>query len=728
MIISELYKSYSVFTPDEFEKSLARDLEDMTDQERGAFYTALIDSDFESSLSSLELRREIIPVSEWLDDDYYMGEEGKSLYPAWREDLIELFESDNYQCGVIVGGIGSGKSNFSQLAVLRMVYEASCLVDPARSYGIASNSTIGFCNLAKSKETSRRVVFEGIGAKLANSPYFKYEFAPLKNVKNEIIFPNKITILAGSSTDTSIIGMNIFGGIFDEGNFMGGAKKKKHNMAEQKRWGQQGKAGRLFEAVMRRMKSRYLKKGNLPGCLLVVSSKTTHDSFTEQLIRKDQAKGVTTTFVRDRNIIEVKRDHFDDSVFRVVVGDETFGSKILSEDEDEGSYVGATIIEVPTDFRNEFEDDLDGSLRDIAGVSTVAISQFINKPNKVDDMIDDRSHPFSCPLLGDSMQWDSLLPYKIHWDRIANRLPTGEWEPKLNPYAKRHVSMDPALTGDAFGLAIVHIAGTIPVLVRGTHDIYEQEPYFVVDFVLSIQGEPGEEVIFKNVRQLCYEFSYHGYHLAEFSTDTYQSREMLQALREQGFRAGLYSVDTGIGVLPEDWSETMSERQMEGSGESKRKQAYRYLRRVIYEDRIRTYDYPILIREIKQLEDTPRMVDHPGENGSKDVADAVAGAVWTLFRADYNLEPIGMMLGISEPPLSANIYGHDVDENFDQVRRVHGDIQVSDNLNPPGPSPRVYQKKKPKTLAPTYKKIAHDGTEEDLTWQEPDIDNFIARG
>ena len=637
--------------------------------------------------------------------------------------------TNNYVSGGAVHH-NSGKSTFSHLATIRMLYEASCLKNPAVSYGLSPNSVIGFCNLAKSKQTARKVVFEGIVEKLAESPYFKYDFAPLKNLKEEILFPKNLSIIAGSSTDTSVIGMNIFGGIFDEGNFMReAAKKTKANMANQKIWGNQSKAGRLFEAVQRRMKSRYMTKGKLPGVLIVVSSKTTHDSFTEQLIRKAQASGSTSTFVRDRNVIDMKRDVFEDETFRVLVGSELYPSKILDKDESKDKYPGGIIIDIPVDFLDDFKENIGDALRDIAGVSTMAISQFMKEPGKIDAMDDGREHPFMCALMGDTQQWDSRLPYKIHWDQIARRLPNGDWEPKLNPHAKRHVHFDPALTGDAFGIVVGHIEGTVPVLQSGLgHGVYEHQPVFVVDFVLRIQGEPGEEVLFKAVRQLCYGFSHHGFHLAEFTMDTYQSREMVQALREQGYKAGIYSVDTGIGSMSEDGSESSKERQMEGAGEGRRKQAYRYLRQTIMDGRIKSYRYPVLFEELKRLEDGPVMIDHP-ENGSKDCADALAGCIWTLFRADYYVEPLSPVLGESVV-MSDNVdFGMMVNENF-EPRKVHGDAIEVKNPNRPL-APRDYEKRKgPKTLKPTYRKIGHDGSIEDLTMvpDEIDLDNYITRG
>lgn len=711
MIITDKFKSYSLFTDEELQNSIAQDIDNMSEAERAVFFELLNNPQFEGDLTALELDRDMVSVEQWIEDDYYMGALGKSIYKPWKDDLLELFESCAYDTAVIQGGIGSGKSTFSHLAVLRMLYEASCLKNPAVSYGLAPNSIIGFCSLAKSKETARRVVFEQIAAKIQESPYFKYEFPPVKDVKDEIIFPKGLAIICGSSTDTSIIGMNIFGGIIDEVNFWG--KVKKSNLNFGKHWGTESKSGRLFDSVRRRMKSRYIKKGKLPGILMLISSKTTKDSFTEQFIRKEKALGNNSTFVRDRSILDMKRDSFGSKTFKVLIGTVDYPSRILIEGEDVSNLADPMVIEIPDDFRVDFENNLEESLRDIAGVSTIAISNFISKLEKINEIVDPlRFHPFQCPLLDDPTIWDSRKPYRINWHSLCTQKDNGEWIPKLNPDAPRHVHFDPAYTGDAFGLCIAHIGGMQPVQKEG--EIIEYQPIFVVDFILAIQGSKEEEVINRNVRELCYEFSTHGFHLAEFSMDTYQSREMIQSLELQGYKAGVYSVDTGISSRGENVVSTAVGKV------PKAKQAYWYLRSAIYENRVKCYDYPRLLMELRKLEDSPEKVDHP-EGESKDLADALCGCVWTLFRSKNMVDLPLPSKGITANPAS------DAETLQDYAESLKGDMALESGSSQVIEirQTKVYEKKKPQTVSPKYQKVSTNGTVKDLTIN---TDDYLVRG
>lgn len=702
MITVQKHKTFSEFTQKELEEDSQKIVEELGEEGLEVFKYMMMDGEFEAAVVANEYDRDVVDVKTWLEDDYYMGNFGKSLYAPWKEDLIELFENGVYDQAIIVGSIGSGKSTFSHLAVIRMLYEASCLTNPAVSYGLAPGSTIGFCNLATSKETARRVVFEGIVAKLKDSPYFKHEFPPLKEVKQEILFPKGLGLIAGSSTDTSIIGMNIFGGIIDEGNFMRSgmsAASVRAQGASFERWGHYSRAGRLYDAVVRRMKSRYMKRGKLPGILIVASSKTTHDSFTEKLIRNAQAEGSMSMFVRDRNIIEVKREFFSKETFKVLVGNEQYRSKILAPGEDISKYgEDIVIVDIPEDLRKDFESDLESSLRDLAGVSTVGISSFIGNVEKIEEMIvHDRVHPFVSPICDNPLEWDSIAPYTISWEKIAKRKDDGSWVPLLNPQAKRHVSMDPALTGDAFGLCIAHVSGMREMSRTdvGQGVVTENQPEVTIDLILRIKANIGEEIQFRNVRKIIYEFTEHGFHIAKITTDTYQSREMLQTLTQQGYNAELLSVDIS-------------------------KEPYRTLRSAIYDGRVKGYPYPTLYHELRRLEDTPQKIDHP-QDSSKDLADALCGVVFTLFDAGYGGEPLSPQKGISS-------FSDDglVNESFQEVKRTEDGRIIERGVEIEYNEPKTY-KKGPKTLAPSYTKVKQDGTVVDVK-NGLNAEDYLSRG
>ena len=63
--------------------------------------------------------------------------------------------------------------------------------------------------------------------------------------------------------------------------------------------------------------------------------------------------------------------------FPVFIGDKHRGAAILKEAKDISKEDRAKIIYVPEEHREDFKTDLEGSLRDIAGVATAALSPLI---------------------------------------------------------------------------------------------------------------------------------------------------------------------------------------------------------------------------------------------------------------------------------------------------------------------------------------------------------------
>ena len=53
--------------------------------------------------------REIVPIEEWINSTYYVGEDAKSLYPYWKQHIINIFNSPVRINEVILTGYGQLK-------------------------------------------------------------------------------------------------------------------------------------------------------------------------------------------------------------------------------------------------------------------------------------------------------------------------------------------------------------------------------------------------------------------------------------------------------------------------------------------------------------------------------------------------------------------------------------------------------------------------------------------
>ena len=79
-------------------------------------------------IKEFEQVRPIVPIEEWINDDYYVGRDARKLYPFWKDLICEIFRDgkQNYNQVVLTGGIGTGKSTCGLYIVLRKLYELSC--------------------------------------------------------------------------------------------------------------------------------------------------------------------------------------------------------------------------------------------------------------------------------------------------------------------------------------------------------------------------------------------------------------------------------------------------------------------------------------------------------------------------------------------------------------------------------------------------------------------------
>ena len=283
-----------------------------------------------TDLMGYTYERQPVPMRQFIEDEEYLGLKGQ-VYPVILDDLEELFDSTKYNEAVLTGGIGWGKSFFAETALTRMVYEASCLRNPQRMFGLADGSIIAFVNVSINLQQAKNVVFTGIKNKMLNSKYFKNIFPYDSNLKTEMRFPKGIWISPAASSEGGVIGLNVFGGVLDEVNFMAIVSNSKQSSDG----GTYDQATQLHNALIRRMKSRFMKQGKLPGILLAISSSRYPDDFTERRIKEVTENAETDVFVRRyEQWATKKKGTYSGVTFSVCLGDALVRSHIVKTDEE----------------------------------------------------------------------------------------------------------------------------------------------------------------------------------------------------------------------------------------------------------------------------------------------------------------------------------------------------------------------------------------------------------
>jgi hypothetical protein len=571
------------------------------------------DSTFLRQQRGLKVDR-VVDVEEFCESREYMNQSGY-LRPAIKYKLIELFhESDDYVEAVLTGGIGIGKNYFGDMAMGYMIYLLSCYYNPQIEHDLAPGSSIVFIMQSKSHKLAKKVVFDQFAERLRLSPYFMNNFAFDPNVKSELRFPNNIYLLPVGGQDTAAIGMNVFGGIIDEMNFMARTSHSaKTAYSGEEEYDQ---AERLYHALIRRMKSRFMQKGKLPGKLLLISSTNYPGDFTDRKIV--EAETDSTIFVMKYAQWEaLPEDRFCGDTFPVEIGNDVKRSRILndvSEAVDE-----ADVIQVPIEYKTEFVRDLEAALRDLGGIATGSKHPFIPQRELIEksqlefegtmgnsQLFRMSSCVVSHVIDSNSPDWEALVNHDYIRDCIHD------------PGVVFAVHIDVGLTQDAAGVVLSRIIGykllpTAMVYSERTNEFIEirdiRAPIYCLDGVLRVTAPPSGEVDLELVRDLILHLR--GYLNIRWATmDSYQSAMLIQGFRRAKIRSGILSVDTNIAPYAE-------------------------VKQAVKDERLIMPRHDVLARELRELERDPEKdkVDHPA-GGSKDCSDAAAGSVYMLQRKE----------------------------------------------------------------------------------------------
>lgn len=571
-----------------------------------------------------------IPISQWVNDEYYLGETARTLWPRLKEDMVEFFEGDYAEC-VLTGSTRWGKDYFSTTALVRIIYELYCLKRPTDTLGLGRGETIHIVPISHTKEAAQRVVFKGIVTKLALAPFWKGRY---EVTKEEIRFPGKdIVITAGGSNENAALGLNVWAALMDEGNFFG-----KHRRGHQTAGGgKEDKSEGIYDSLRRRIRGTYAARG-LRGRLIMISSKKSIYDFTERRLREAMREEDSSVFCRDYATWDVRPNAFVGQKWWKAAVNQKHGRVRVVElsdptDEDE------IWFKFPDEYHKEFMNDPAGAARDIAGIALESFRPFFSNREAIEEMQKpNRPHPFHI------YEWPTSRKLTPIWDNIVMNNVHGDPVPRCCPNAHRHCHMDLSKNRDATGFCIGHVAGETSVarLDPLTHDrVKENAPIIHIDMCLRIMPPHAGEIEHELIRQLIRQLRMGGLPIKSVSADRWMGLPNLQLLSKDGFKT----------------EEISTQRTLD---------PYLAAQSAMYERRIKTPVYPFLAKELRELElnEQGTKVDHP-KTGSKDVADAFAAVVFYLAKNWQHMGIGGVWKGELAP---ADLYEGDVvmtpDGNF----------------------------------------------------------------
>ena len=413
------------------------------------------------------LNRYPVSIEEFMLSDTYLGLKG-SIYPEVLKCLVELNNpsvnglphrirvGSTYSEALLTGAIGVAKSTIAIISTAYQVYILSCVDKPQALFDLDPSSEILFVFQSINAALAKQVDYERFKALVEGSIYFREQFPFDRNIKSELRFPNRIIVRPVSGLETATIGMNVFGGVLDEVNFMENVQKSKRSVDGDT----YDQAISLYNSIARRRKSRFMKQGRLPGLLCLVSSKRYPGQFTDQKeteARKELAeKGETSIYLYDKRTWDIKPEGtFTGEWFQVFQGDATRKPRILDPGEMLPTTDQLLIVNIPVEYRQEFQTDILRALRDIAGISTLAIQPFMVNTEAVSHCFGARKSILSRTDVDFQDTQIGLFPKSV-----------------THPQSPRWVHVDLALTSDSAGVAMGYVPEFLRVQRGNDHEMF----------------------------------------------------------------------------------------------------------------------------------------------------------------------------------------------------------------------------------------------------------------
>lgn len=549
-----------------------------------------------------------VDIETFLYNDYYLGKslidaEGrKTVYPYWVETLKKIFPTNvdtAYNTLALTGSIGIGKSFMAVLCILYQLYRMMCLKDPYLHYGLQPIDKITFAFINITMDAAAGVGWQKCQELLQNSPWFMKNGA-LSGSTNIVWVPPKGIDLLYGSLPRHIIGRAVFSVFCDEVSFV-----PTQDVEMQKK-----KAKDLVNTASARMQSRFMHGEHNPTLLILASSKRTEQSYMETFIEGKKNNDSKTTYIVDEPQWVIRTDKDSAVKFKVAVGNKFLNSEVVPLNSTEAELQtyrdrGYTLIDVPMGYYENFIDDINIALTDIAGISTSGTTKYFAGNRIAAVRNEKRKNLFTKEIISVGDGADDKVQYSDFIDKTRI-------DPKLKS-RPLYIHLDMSVSGDATGIGGVWINGKKPT--KPGEDP-SKDLYYTLAFHVSIKAPKGCQVSFEKNRNFIRWLRQEGFNIKGVSADTFQSYDLLQVLKGEHFNTSIISVDRV-------------------DREQKVCLPYLTFKNAIYEERFDMYPTTELVEELLDLEkDGNGKIDHT-PMGRKDAADGVCGA---LYNASQHAE------------------------------------------------------------------------------------------
>ena len=329
-------------------------------------------------MEKAELIRPIVPVDQWLKDEFYIGPEAPFIRPYVAEFIKEYSNSPDKRKFLCTGASRTGKSYGVRILVQRILYEMSCWKNFPCLFGLSPSTVPKIYWVSYTMGKSESTGLQGLIRMIDKVPYWQLPGLKRKDVTSELIFPF-CEIRSGSNV-SHIIGEDMLGCVLDEANVRKVAKGTEVEETQ-----------KMFQEMRQRSVMTFSKNGIWGGFSGIISSATTASSFVALELEKAKREG--DTVIMEASVYEANPEQYSKETFPVFIGDGDIQPFIVDQADDSirnsiAERHGMTmedylkgvpnlIEHVPVSIRKFYEEDLIFSLANMSGKAVMSNSTFI---------------------------------------------------------------------------------------------------------------------------------------------------------------------------------------------------------------------------------------------------------------------------------------------------------------------------------------------------------------
>ncbi len=530
-----------------------------------------------------------VDIVTFIRDNYYLGltcgfdkDTGEShTYQIWVDALQQIYPDPITTRSYVAncGCIGSGKTTMAKICLAYDIYKLTCMRNPAGYFGLIQKFFhFKIFNLVKWKaEDMVKEFYDWID----QSEYFQEQKKDDESIIHWIA-------VGGASRMSDIISDDVVTVVFSEMNFVKDFESGLN----------------LINQGISRIESRFQKGFGLFNHIILDSSDTSVEAPVPYFLRIHPRGPETLVFKyaiwQAKPALYFKTpDEEGKLTFQVYKGDSEIHPCVIEKNTNTSRMDPDRFLEVPNELLLDFRSDITLALNEKAGVAVETTDQYFD-PDKVKNSMTLELGNVPEVVRVDFYNNDSFIPI---FEELIESLPKDR---------SLFGRLDLGLVNDRAGFAIGFIEDLNAQVIDG---IVHHDPLMNIPIAVGIGRYPGQETSIDKLIELII-WIHTRIPFYQFTTDTYQSYAIKQALTKVEIETSFLSVD----------------RTTEHHKMAKNK---------IYRGRVKLPKSTILKNELINLIDMGKKIDHHvqlnvnGDIGSnsKDIADAVVGLISMMSNA-----------------------------------------------------------------------------------------------